>query len=517
MLKPKTPLLRALQRSTPEEAIDQPKPAISSRRDFLKNTTKAAAFIGISSLIPEFTYASALKPRIAIVGAGIAGLNAAHYLKTKGFIATIYEAANRTGGRILTVTDKIGKGLTSEIGAEFIDSDHCEMFALIKKFGLRLKNGSKDALNNGPLRETFFIDGRQYSLNEVLAEFNQYKPLILKDNASQEADANYLAKLDNISITEYFDSLKMNGWFRTLMDSAYTSEFGIPVEEQSSLNFITMISNKLSDSEFFMYGKSDELFGIEGGNSMITKALTNYVSTQIRYEYQLASIRSKGSGFTLSFTNGKEVNADFVVMTLPFTMLRSVEMKIDKMPEEKMQAIQQLGYGNNSKLILGVNERTWRTNHKTAGYLFNEHIQNGWDSSHMQRNNQSPGSYTIFTGAKRAIDMANMSSQREQLVSQYLPIMDSIFKGSKDAFNNNSLVADWPNQQFIKGSYAGYRVGQWSTVAEHVAQPVGNLLFAGEHCSGEFQGFMEGGAETGKIAAREILAKMKVPLKTVCP
>jgi monoamine oxidase len=514
MLKPKTPLLRALQRSTPEETIDQAKPTLSSRRGFLKTTAKAAAFVGISSLIPEFTYASALKPKIAIVGAGIAGLNAAHYLKTKGFIATIYEASKRTGGRILTVTDKIGKGLTSEVGAEFIDTDHCEMFALVKKFGLKLKNGSKDPMNNGPLKETFFIDGRQYSLKEVLAEFDQYRPLIVKDNESV-ADENNLARLDKISITEYFNNLRMSGWFRTLMDNAYTSEFGIPVDEQSSLNFITMISSKLSDTEFNMYGTSDELYGIEGGNSMITKALTNYVNTQIRYEHQLQSIRSKGTGFTLSFTNGKEVNADFVVMTLPFTMLRSVEMKIDKMPEEKTMAIQELGYGNNSKLILGVNERTWRTNHKTAGYLFNEHIQNGWDSSHMQRNNQGNGSYTVFTGAKKAVDMANMAQQQQQLVDQYLPIMDNIFKGSKLAWNNNSIVADWPNQPFVKGSYAGYKVGQWSTIAGTEGTPVGNLIFAGEHCS-EFQGFMNGGAESGKIAAREILKKMKVSLKTVC-
>ena len=39
-------------------------------------------------------------PRIAIVGAGIAGLNAALTLQDAGLSCSIYEASNRIGGRI---------------------------------------------------------------------------------------------------------------------------------------------------------------------------------------------------------------------------------------------------------------------------------------------------------------------------------------------------------------------------------------------------------------------------------
>jgi monoamine oxidase len=38
-------------------------------------------------------------------------------------------------------------------------------------------------------------------------------------------------------------------------------------------------------------------------------------------------------------------------------------------------------------------------------------------------------------------------------------------------------------------------------------EPVGNLYFAGEHCSRDFQGFMNGGAMTGRLAAAAILAE----------
>jgi monoamine oxidase len=37
----------------------------------------------------------------------------------------------------------------------------------------------------------------------------------------------------------------------------------------------------------------------------------------------------------------------------------------------------------------------------------------------------------------------------------------------------------------------------------------GNIHFAGEHCSINFQGFMEGGAQEGQRAAAEILGDLK--------
>ena len=63
----------------------------------------------------------------------------------------------------------------------------------------------------------------------------------------------------------------------------------------------------------------------------------------------------------------------------------------------------------------------------------------------------------------------------------------------------------WPNFPWTNGSYAGYRVGQWTTIGGAEGAPVGRLYFAGEHCSREAQGYMEGGCETGEAAAAAIL------------
>ena len=66
----------------------------------------------------------------------------------------------------------------------------------------------------------------------------------------------------------------------------------------------------------------------------------------------------------------------------------------------------------------------------------------------------------------------------------------------------------WPTSPFVLGSYTCYKPGQYSTLADAVATPAGNLFFAGEHTSAEFNGYMEGAAESGERAAKEVLAKI---------
>ena len=61
--------------------------------------------------------------RVAIVGAGLAGLACATRLLTKDIGVTIYEANKRVGGR--TFTDRTSfPGRTVDLGGEFIDSWH---------------------------------------------------------------------------------------------------------------------------------------------------------------------------------------------------------------------------------------------------------------------------------------------------------------------------------------------------------------------------------------------------------
>ncbi len=81
--------------------------------------------------------------RIAIVGGGIAGLNAAYQLKKQGYRATVYEARPRLGGRIHTRRDVLDRGIYLDFGGLFVNSEHEDLLTLVDEFNLSTFNLSR--------------------------------------------------------------------------------------------------------------------------------------------------------------------------------------------------------------------------------------------------------------------------------------------------------------------------------------------------------------------------------------
>lgn len=101
----------------------------------------------------------------------------------------------------------------------------------------------------------------------------------------------------------------------------------------------------------------------------------------------------------------------------------------------------------------------------------------------------------------------------EKRVNGFVDDLDKIFIRSKKKFKGKHVFVNWIEYPFVKASYACYKTGQWTTIAGHEAKPVGNFYFAGEHCSNNFQGFMNGAAESGRETAIQLIEKYaKVPV-----
>lgn len=484
-----------------------------TRRKFLADTTKAGLLLGAGAFLPEFAQAKAFAPpitaRIAIIGGGIAGLSAAHYLRKAGVNNfTIYEGDTRVGGRIFTKKDILGPNLLTEVGGEYIDSYHKDMFKLAKDYGLEMLDTFADT--SGLKKEAFFFGGRHYSLSEVIKAFQKVIPQIQKDqNGLDDNYSNDLAQvLDNTPLSEYIQTLKGDEWFKQMLDTAYMAEFGAPTADQSTLNFLDMIDTN-GTNEFNIFGISDERYKIRGGNSALTNAMGKAFQNEIQTEMKLTGIYSVGKRYQLVFNDRQSMETDIVLMTVPFKVLRDVEIQIEGMTKVKRLCISELGYGTTSKVMLGFNKRIWRTS-GYMGYLFNENIHNGWDNGLFQNdptNNAVPGGYTIFLGGEEGLGV--QSGNEQELARKYIAEMSKIFTGVAENYNGKSYVADWPNNPFVRGGYSYYRPGQWTTISGLEIEPVGNVFFAGEHCSDESQGYMNGGAETGRLAALSIVKKLK--------
>ncbi|MGA2761104.1 MAG: FAD-dependent oxidoreductase [Candidatus Cybelea sp.] len=91
--------------------------------------------------------------------------------------------------------------------------------------------------------------------------------------------------------------------------------------------------------------------------------------------------------------------------------------------------------------------------------------------------------------------------------------LEQIWPGVAQTWNGRATFGNAQADPNILASYSCWLVGQCTTIAGHEARPQGRVHFAGEHTSVEYQGFMEGGAQSGIRAAEEILADYRVQLR----
>jgi monoamine oxidase len=84
-----------------------------------------------------------------------------------------------------------------------------------------------------------------------------------------------------------------------------------------------------------------------------------------------------------------------------------------------------------------------------------------------------------------------------------------VLPGAKKAWNGKATIDFWLGNRWSLGSYSYWKVGQYQRFAGMEGRRQGNCLFAGEHTSIDFQGYLNGAVETGQRAAGEILADLK--------
>ena len=489
-------------------------PAMSRRRFLAAGATVAAglAMPGCAGRALRAGVAGAVAgggDPVIVVGAGIAGLTAAWRLAGAAVPVRVIEAQDRVGGRMWSLRDRFADGQVVELGGELIDTGHGAIRKLADELGIALDDLSQE---DPPVStDLWFFGGRRRSDAEVVEAFRFLVPRIdaamamIEGGGSVTYDAPAGAEpLDRTSLAEWLDGAGVSGWFRDLLDVAYTTEYGLETGDQSALNFLLMIDP--DPDPFRIFGESDERFRAHEGNDAIPRELAARLGDRVRTGTLLEAVRHAPDGrLRCSFRSGatsREAVAGHVVLAIPFTLLRDVRLDLE-LPPVKRRAIADLGYGTNAKLMTGFSERVWRTRHGSNGSVVTDlPFQLAWETSRGQEGRA--GVLTNFTGGRHGVEVGSgtTAEQGERLVAA----LERVFPGAAAAHAGMEAVRfHWPSFRWTRGSYASYRVGQWTSIAGAEGERVGNLLFAGEHCSLEAQGFMEGGCETGERAAREVL------------
>ena len=470
----------------------------------------AAAGLALTACAPAAKLAvpSGNADPVAIVGAGIAGLTAAWRLREAGVPVRLFEAQERIGGRMFSLRNFFREGHVAELGGELIDTGHVRIRALAASLGLVLD----DLLAGETESDVFFFDGRRITEREIVAAFVPVARAIERDVASlgdgslDDKDANpAFHALDAQSIAQWLDRHDVEGWLRALIDVAYTTEMGLAIERQSALNLLTFIGTEDADV-FHVFGESDERFHVRDGNDQIPRLMAARMPDAIATGHVLEAVRSDGQGVRLSFGVGsatQEVRAPQVILALPFTLLRDVSIGVP-LPPGKRRAIDALPYGTNAKLMIGYDTRVWRAQGANGATMSDLAYQTTWETTRKQGGTR--GVLTNFTGGAHGVALGDGTARMQ--ADTATTNLDRVFPGIAAARKDDPREArfHWPSHPWSRGSYACFGPGDWSTLRGAIGAPVGPLFFAGEHCATDAQGFMEGGCESGEVAADAVLA-----------
>lgn len=446
------------------------------------------------------------KARVAIIGGGIAGVNAAYRLKQSGVKSTVYEATSRVGGRMYTARGEFSGELLCELGGELIDSNHVTLLALADELGLTLDDRMADA-PAGYVVDTWWVAGAKVPEATIVTQFTAVAPAFAQAELDADSDDDKFTELDEMTLADYLAAnvpVAQYPELHAVLTSAYRGEFGLECEEQSALNLLYLIDSDTPDP-FRIFGDSDERYHAHLGNDSFVSKLAESLTDSIVLDTRLVAARDSGAAYELDFekTDGTKSTEvfDHVVFALPFSVLKEVDLTGLTMSEDKRSLIAELGYGTNAKVMGEFSERVWLTQHDSSGTVTGDaDFQQTWDTSIGQAG--AAGVLTNFLGG--ATGAASGAGTADEWIQGILPDLDAVFPGVQAAYANKAVRMHWPTVPTTKGSYTCYKPGQWGTQGIE-GQREGNLHFCGEHCSIDFQGWMEGGAETGTIVAAEVL------------
>jgi monoamine oxidase len=182
-----------------------------------------------------------------------------------------------------------------------------------------------------------------------------------------------------------------------------------------------------------------------------------------------------------------------------------------ELPPTLRRFIREVGYGDNSKVMAGFRSRPWRARGESGAWHTDLPFQSCWDSSQMQPG--AAGVVTWFVGGEAGRRVADGTP--EEWVQTFVAGLDRVTPGIAAERSGTAARFSWPTFPWSRGSYLCFRPGQYSGFARrHMYMEgdglrqdatAGRLVFAGEHVSDEYQGYMNGAAQTGRLAAQAVL------------
>jgi monoamine oxidase len=451
------------------------------------------------------------QPQIAIIGAGIAGLSCALALADREIPFRVFEASNRVGGRLHTIRGYWDDGQTGEWCGELLNGDAESVFALARRFGIAVQPFE---LPSGAAR--YRLGGRDIDGAELAAAFREAQPLLQAavEDLPYPFDWCTVGRagraLDELSFADWVGE-HLPGGPRAPLGQAllhlYSAEYGADPEELSALNVLMMVADQ--DPETFgLLGAADDRFRLVGGLEQLAEAVAAALPEgSLVLDVPLEEIVQDERGVGLRFASGWQ-RFDAVVLALPFSVLRELDISRARFDVRKQRAIAELGAGRVAKLALQFDRRLWREQDATGDGL-DSRFHSIWEATRGQAG--QAGVLVSYSGGRAAdfdADCPPFSDASEPAVAalarKRARQFDELYPGIAACWNGKATLSLPAREPLFRSCYSFWKPGQISSFAGHERVRQGRVLFAGEHTSTTQQGFINGAAEEGIRAAFEV-------------
>jgi monoamine oxidase len=516
------------RRISPAEAAERDEPGAISRRELLRYGAFLGAGVALSACTTKTKAQtpSQLSPhdaRIVIVGAGLAGTTVAYRLAQQGLRVQLYEARDRVGGRCWTARG-FADGQSAEHGGEFIDTRHVHIRQLARELGLPLDDLWKGYAGSfSPI----WVNGGDLHHDEIRPQVERIKAKVARDakrigvigsngKASDKAYSFGTAtpgaiRMDQLSMAEWLEANVpgvMGSAVGSWLDEVMAGWYGLNLSDLSALNWM----------DYFLIPApgADERWHVHGGNDQIPILTAGRLpADSLKMSAPLRAIRRRSEGpYELTFDGlSSPVIADLLVLTLPFSTLRQVDLTQAGYGAQKMAAINDLAMGYDTKVLVQYDRRP-HTIDNWSGFMDSAKPDfDTWESSATERG--SSGLITVYAGGRTGASWSAPQPHGpapKPLADLLLGRIDQAVPGTAKHFNGQAWADLWPRDPWTNGAYAAFAVGQMTRFWRGTAQPDGNTYFAGEATSTYSQGFLNGGVESGDRAAMEVLIKLGMPV-----
>jgi monoamine oxidase len=431
-----------------------------------------------------------------VAGAGLAGLAAARDLEADGASVSVIEARDRVGGRVHTLRDGFAARQHAEAGADLIEGEQNHVLELAKALGLEtfriLKSGwgfyGKNA--GGQRRVQSAPQTFEQAAKHLEQEISDYK---LTQERWESAVAGAIGRT---SVADWLNAVGADEG----LASGVRGLRGFFLADPEDLSLLVLVDQFASGNT----PGEGKMFRIRGGNDRLPRAIASALAGRLRLNTVLRKVLQRKSGLIATVEESgtrRQMPADYLVAALPASTLKDVRFE-PGLPDDQRRAISQLRYGPATRMVLQFAKPYWRRRGRRRAYGTDLPIGAVWDGTEDQR--AAPAMLLLLAGGRASNELQEIVS-----VEGDRGVLERLAWLGRPSRLLSSRVVTWEHDSWSHGGYAIFDPHFDPALRPWLSRPAGRVVFAGEHTSQSWQGYMNGAIESGKRAAAEIRAMVR--------